>query len=197
MYSTSIYTRDQLDKLGNAIIFLCERINPLSKTKLLKLVYLIEETSIKKFGAPFFNLRFDVWRLGPVSKDLYAEITSELNLLNDYIDREVKNDMINVVAKKSFSDDEFSDNEIKLLEQIASTFKYSSADELIKLTHRTHSPWYSAAYENGLLEPFEKGLATTSDVEIDFSKMLKDDQEKLSLYQQNKEFLDNSRKLKF
>jgi uncharacterized phage-associated protein len=84
MYSnnSSVYTKDQLAKLGNAIIFLCDRIKPLSKTKLLKLIYLIEELSVKKHGVPFFNIRFDVWKLGPVSRDLYAEITSEPTLLD-------------------------------------------------------------------------------------------------------------------
>lgn len=196
MYFNSIYTKDQIDKLGNAIIFLCERIKPLSKTKLLKLIYLIEEFSVKKYGMPFFNLRFDVWKLGPVSRDLYAEITSEPFLLEDYIDKEVRKGNVFVTPKRKFSDDEFNDLEIALLEQVASTFKRSTADELINLTHRKHSPWYTTAQKNGLLEPFEKGLATTSDVEIDLSVMLADDPGKLAVYNGHKEFLDQSRRLK-
>ena len=90
MYFNSIYTKGQIDKLGNAIIFLCEKMGPLSKTKLLKLIYLVEESSVKKYGAPFFSLRFDVWKLGPVSRDLYTEITSEPFLLEDYIKRDIK-----------------------------------------------------------------------------------------------------------
>lgn len=197
MNFNSIYTKDQLTKLGNAIIFLCERIKPLSKTKLLKLVYLIEESSVKKYGMPFFNIRFDVWHLGPVSRDLFAEITSEPNLLGDYIEKEQFNANINVVAKKAFSDDEFSDIEISLLETIVSSFKYKSAEDLVELTHRKHSPWYLAAQENGLLEPFSKGFATTSDVEIDLSRLLEGNSDKLAIYNNHKEFLDQARRLKF
>ena len=101
-----------------------------------------------------------------------------------------------MLAKKKFSDDEFSDIEIALLEQVASKFRNSTADELINLTHRRHSPWYITAQKNGLLEPFEKGLASTSDVEIDLSIMLADDQDKLRVYNGYKEFLDHSRRLK-
>lgn len=196
MYFNSIYTKAQIDKLGNAIIFLCERIKPLSKTKLLKLIYLIEESAVKKYGTPFFNLRFDVWRLGPVSRDLYVEITGELSLLEMYIDKVEKNGNINVVAKNNFCDDEFNDLEIALLEQITTSFKHYSAEQLIELTHRKHSPWYIAAKKNGLLEPFENGFANTSDVEIDLSGLICDDEIKLALYNGHKEFLEHSQRLK-
>jgi uncharacterized phage-associated protein len=196
MYFNSIYTKDQINKIGNAIIFLCEHIRPLSKTKLLKLIYLIEESSVKKYGAPFFNIRFDVWKLGPVSRDLFAEITSEPFLLNDYIDRKFEKGNIFVVAKKKFSDDEFNDLEIDLLQQITDSFKRFTADQLIELTHRKHSPWYATAFKNGLLEPFEKGLASTSDVQIDLSMILEGDDAKLAIYNGHKEFLEHSRRLK-
>ena len=80
-----LYTQNQLDKLGNTLIFLCKNLEKATKTHLLKLVFIIEEISIMKFGVPFFDLRFDVWKLGPVSKDLFVELTDELNLLEPYI----------------------------------------------------------------------------------------------------------------
>lgn len=194
--SDSIYTKEQIDKLGNAIIFLCERVGQVSKTKLLKLIYLIEETSVKKYGVPFFNIRFDAWHLGPVARDLYVEITGETFLLDRYLDKVNDNGTINVIAKQVFSDDEFSDNELKLMEQIANTFKYSTAEELVNLTHREHSPWHQTVVEHGLLEAFEKKLATSSDAEIDLSRIVAGDEEKLKRYQGYKEFMVESRSLK-
>lgn len=195
--SSNIYTKDQLDKLGNAIIFLCDRISPLSKTKLLKLVYLIEELSVKKYGVPFFNIRFDVWKLGPVSRDLYAEITSEPNLLENYITKESWDSVVFVKSKQKFCDDEFNDLELDLLEDIAKAYKSYTADQLINLTHRKHSPWYTTAQKNGLLEHFENGSANTSDVEIDLSSLIEGDSQKLALFKGHKEFLDHSKRLKF
>lgn len=192
----SIYTKEQIDKLGNALIFLCQKIGPVSKTKLLKLVYLIEETSVKKYGIPFFNIRFDTWHLGPVSRDLYVEITGETFLLDKYIDKQNVNGAVNIIAKKDFCDDEFSDNEIMLMDQIAVMFKYTSAEDLVKLTHRKHSPWYITAVENGLLIPFQKGFATTSDAEIDLSRIIAGDDEKSHRYYDYKEFIEESRSLK-
>ena len=197
-HNSNIYTKDQLAKLGNAIIFLSERITPLSKTKLLKLIYLIEELSVKKYGLPFFNIRFDVWKLGPVSRDLYAEMTSdEPFLLEDYIVREPRNGNIFIKPKQRFSDDEFNDLELRLLDDIAKIYKNYSADQLIELTHRKHSPWYITAQQNGLLEHFDNGLANTSDVEIDLSSLIENDDQKLALFKSHKDFLDHSKRLKF
>jgi uncharacterized phage-associated protein len=200
MYShnSSIYTKDQLAKIGNAIIFLCERMQPLSKTKLLKLIYLIEELSVKKYGMPFFNIRFDVWKLGPVSKDIYAEITtSEPDLLGDYIVKETRDGNIFLRAKQEFADDEFSDIELQLLEDIAGAYRKYTAEQLIQLTHRKHSPWYSTASKYGLLEHFNNGTANTSNIEIDLSSLIRDDEQKLALYKSHKDFLDHSKRLKF
>ena len=128
MTRPEIYAKSQLDKLGNALIFLCQKISPytqVSKTHLLKLIFIIEEISVKKFGIPFFNLRFDVWKLGPVSKDLYVELTDEPNLLSEYITKEaIEKDKFIICPKHEFSDDEFSDNEMALLEEVAERFKY-------------------------------------------------------------------------
>lgn len=184
-------------KLGNAIIFLATQINPLSKTKLLKLIYLIEELSVKKYGSPFFNIRFDVWKLGPVSRDLYVEITSEPDLLEPYILKENRNGAVFVKPKQKFSDDEFSDMELSLLKDIVRVYGKYSADQLINLTHRKHSPWYATAEKNGLLEHFQNDVANTSDIEIDLSSLIADDSQKLALFKGHKEFLDHSKRLKF
>jgi len=196
-YNSSIYTKDQLAKLGNAIIFLCDRIRPLSKTKLLKLIYLIEELSVKKHGIPFFNIRFDVWKLGPVSRDLYAEISSEPYLLDDFIVKTSSDNGVFVQAKRKFNDDEFNDLELKLLNDITKAYGSLTADRLIAITHRKHSPWYTTAQKNGLLEHFDNGSANTSDVEIDLSQLIEGDDQKIALFKSHKDFLDHSKRLKF
>jgi uncharacterized phage-associated protein len=195
-----IYTKNELDKLGNALIYLCQKISPytkVSKTHLLKLIFIIEETSIRKYGIPFFNLRFDVWKLGPVSKDLFAELSDEPALLSDYISKE-ETDKGNFVIcpKKDFSDDEFSDNDFEILKEVAERFKYCTAKELINFTHRKDSPWYLAAQKHGLVDALEEGKLNTTDIEIDLSEIIQDDPEKLALYQSHKEFLSQTKSLK-
>lgn len=84
------FSLSEIDKIGNAIVFLAERIKPLSKTKLLKLIYLIEEYSVRTYGLPFFNLDFTVWKLGPVSRDIFVDLSSdEPILLSKYIRKNI------------------------------------------------------------------------------------------------------------
>lgn len=191
-----LYTGDQIAKLGNTIVFLTEKMPSMTKTKLLKLIYIIEELSVKKYGIPFFDLRFDVWKLGPVSRDLFVELSSEPVLLAEYIIKEETTDTTVIKAKKAFSDDEFNDIEIKLLEDIVESFKNYSANDLVLFTHRKHSPWYLTAQKNGVLEYLESGQMNSSDVEIDLSQLLEDQPEKMELYKNHKEFIHQSKRLK-
>lgn len=200
MTRPEIYTKSEIDKLGNAIVFLCQKLSPytpVSKTHLLKLIFIIEEIAVQRFGVPFFNLRFDVWKLGPVSKDLYVELTDEPNLLSEYISKEqVDESKFVICPKHEFSDDEFSDNEMKLLEEIAERFKYCTAKELINFTHRKNSPWFNTAQKHGLVDALEAGKITTTDIEIDLSEMIQEEDQKLALYKSHKEFLVQSKSLK-
>jgi uncharacterized phage-associated protein len=192
------YTRSEIDKLGNAVVFLTEKINPLSKTKLLKLIYLIEEYSVRTYGLPFFNLDFTVWKLGPVSRDIFVDLSSdEPILLSDYIKKSVATDgNVYITGKVKFSDDEFSDNEMDLIEHVADTFKDYTAADLVELTHRKHSLWYLTASENGVLEYLEAGTLNSTEIEIDFSRLLDEMPLKKAIYEDQQTYLQNNQSLK-
>jgi uncharacterized phage-associated protein len=200
MKSGEIYTKNQIDKLGNALIYLCKKMQavgePVSKTHLLKLVFIIEEIAVKKYGIPFFDLRFDVWKLGPVSKDLFVELSEEPDLLAPFIAREIVNGNVYIQAKKEFSDDEFNDKEMELLEDISKRFLYCTAKELINFTHRSDSIWYKTALRNGVLDLLEKGQMSTTNIEIPLHEIIEDEEEKLALYRNHKEFMAFSKSLK-
>jgi uncharacterized phage-associated protein len=192
------YSSSEIDKLGNAVVYLAEKINPLSKTKLLKLIYLIEEYSVRTYGLPFFNLSFSVWKLGPVSRDVFVDLSSdEPVLLNKYISRTFGQDGgIYIKPKVVFSDDEFSDNDMDLLEHISETFKNFSAAELVELTHRKHSLWYITALENGVLEHLEAGHMNSTEIAIDFSRLLEGMPVKKEIFEDQREYLKSSQALK-
>src|SRR5690554_525756 len=77
----------QIDKVGNALIYLSQKIKPLSKTKALKLIYILDELSIKKSGIPFFNLKYKVWKFGPVSEEIFIDLSSEMNMFSEYLNK--------------------------------------------------------------------------------------------------------------
>ncbi|HMC00125.1 MAG TPA: Panacea domain-containing protein [Flavobacteriaceae bacterium] len=176
------YTKSEIERIGNTIIYLREKINePISKTKAIKLLYFLEEFSIKKYGRPFLNLEWEVWHLGPVSEDLFAEI-NEPFMLNEHIKQSYLNglDGCFIETKHAFNDDEFSDADISLMDILIENIGHLNANQLIKLAHRKHTLWYKIANENNLLESFNNKTKTTTDFKINLSELLTED--KLEIY---------------
>lgn len=161
----------------------------LPKTSLLKLVYIIEEKSIEKRAMPFFNLDFEVWQFGPVCQDLYVEFTEEPTILRNYIKkRNTRNGFVFDKAN-NFNDDEFSDSDIALMDEIVNEFSNLNSKELVEYTHRKDSLWYNTAKNNGVLEILLNEKKPTTDIKINFEDLIKNDSSKLAFYNEHKEFL--------
>lgn len=192
----NLYTPDQLNKLGNAIVYLCERIRPLYKTKLLKLIYMLDEFSVKLHGVPMFNLEYKVWQAGPVCDDIFVELSEKPVLLKDFIKLIPDERGTKIEALRSFSDDEFTPNDLALLDDVVARYANTPATELVKILHRHSTPWYRIAKEHGLLELFEQEKLTNTDFTIDLQELLTGNQLHTQLYTDNQEFLDMNRALK-
>lgn len=168
------YSKDTISKIGNSIIYLSQHIADLSKTKLLKLLYLLEECSVIKNKTPFFGIDFEVWQAGPVSKDIYIDLSNQTPvLLKDYIATQHNIDGTTYVsAKKEFIDDEFSDNDIEIMDFVISKYGNKTATQLVNQLHKKNTAWHNKAESNDLLYGFDNGFATSSDIKIDLSYYL-------------------------
>jgi uncharacterized phage-associated protein len=184
------YSHDQIDKLGNALIYLIEKMGSLPKTRLLKLVYIIEEKSIEKRSMPFFNLDFEVWKFGPVCQNLYVEFTEEPTILKDYIKKRNTRNGFVFDKNSSFNDDEFSDSDISLMDEIINEFSGANCNDLVEYTHRENSLWYNTAKENGVLELLLNEEIPTTNLKINFEELIKNEPSKLEFYHEHKEFLN-------
>jgi uncharacterized phage-associated protein len=180
---------NQIDKVGNSIIYLANKINNLSKTKALKLIYILDELSIKKSGVPFFNLKYKVWKFGPVSEEIFIDLSSETTILKKYIERSSEDGVtfINPIAK--FNDDEFSDNDIFLLDFVINEFGERTAKDLVSHTHRKNAPWYITAKENSVLELLEREEINNTELLIDMGILINHDERKKMIYQ---DFLESN-----
>lgn len=179
-----IYSTEQLERLGNTVLFLVEKIQPLYKTKLLKLIYLLDELSTFRNGVPFLGLEYKVWQAGPVNSDLYEELNQPY-LLDKFIRLEMDDKGVKVLANKKFDDDEFSEMDINLLKEIVTRYKSTSAEKLVEITHRKSAPWYIIAEENNLLESFQDKKKNTTDIPIDLTLLIKDDPQKMAMFHEN------------
>lgn len=166
------FSESTKDKLGNALIFMAQRVNDLSKTKALKLLYLMEEMMVLKYHFPFFGISYEVWQAGPVAKDVFIDLSDGPYLLKDYIKTELRHAGTYIVSIKPFCDDEFSDCEISMMEDVLRKYGCMTAAELVEETHKKGTLWYEEACKNGLLEAFDHHECNNSDVKIDFKKAM-------------------------
>jgi uncharacterized phage-associated protein len=175
-------TSSQIEKVGNTLIYLSDKIGNLSKTKALKLIYILDEISIKQSGIPFFNLKYKVWKFGPVSEELFIDLSSEVTLLKHFIKRSSEDGSTIIEPLGHFNDDEFSDNDIELMDFVVQKFGNQSAKELIFYTHRSNSPWHTTAVANSVLDLLEGEEINNTEIVIDMSLLVSHDERKKAIY---------------
>ena len=192
-------TTEQIEKVGNTVIYLSSRVSELMRTKLLKLLFLLEEKAIKEYGKPFFGLDFKVWQFGPVVETIFYELTDgEITIFKDYFK---KNQFDEFEAVKEFSDDEFSDNDISLMDSMVVFAKHKIAKDFIRITHSENSLWKKSAKKYGVLEDLENEKRATTDYSIDFTMLFENEPESylIDKYQtsiENAAFAENFKELR-
>jgi len=180
-----------LEKIGNLIIYLSYSIPELFLTKLLKLVYIIDELSVKRTGIPVTWLDHKAWSMGPVAIDLYFDIKTpfeQSNNILDYINIEIikgnNNDSYKILPKKEFDNSEFSSFEIGLIKEVIDKYGNYTGEELIDLLHHEKSLWYKVVKKNALLDDFKKNKQKISLHSIPLHELNKGDPLKKQYYRE-------------
>ena len=142
------------------------------KTEVLKLLYLMEERMVQKYHVPMLSIPYSVWRLGPVSVDVFEELSDGPVLLADFVTLQFNGQGILVKSSRDFDEDEFSDAELEVMAEVMEKYGDMNSEQLIELTHREGSLWRETAKEHGLLEDFDQKRANSSTVVIDMGRQL-------------------------
>jgi uncharacterized phage-associated protein len=135
------YSKSQIDRIGNLLVYITNKLGAIPKTKLLKLIYIIEEEAIKKGGSQFTDLNYLYLPMGPVSTFVNTQIDKKREALAKFINIEKQSNSTLISAKVVFNDDEFSNFDIQLIDSVLVTFGKMNTKELIDYTHRNGSPW--------------------------------------------------------
>ena len=159
-------------RLGNAVMYIAARAKYPYKTEVLKLLYLMEERMVQKYHVPMLSIPYSVWRLGPVSVDVFEELSDGPVLLADFVTLQFNGQGIMVKPSREFDEDEFSDAELEVMSEVMEKYGDMNSEQLIELTHREGSLWRETAKEHGLLEDFDQKRANSSTVVIDMGRLL-------------------------
>lgn len=166
------FSEDNRIRVGNVALYIAQHTQHPSKTKVLKLMYLMEERWVLKSHFPFLGIPFEVWQAGPVAKDIFVDLSDGPVLLSDYVTVTTDGKGQYVEPTGTFDPDEFSDAELKVMNEVIEKYGQMTASELVLHTHQKGSLWYNAAKEHGLLDAFDRKQCNSSDVLIDFSKSM-------------------------
>lgn len=176
-----IFSEDSKRKLGNAILYIACNVEDLSKSKLIKLMYLMEETMVRRYQAPFLALQYEVWQYGPVAKEIYVGFSNTPTILRDYVYTSATEDGTYICPNKEFNPDSFNEMELEVMAFVIREYGALKARELKDITHRPDGLWYKKAQSKGLIEAFERQECASSDEVIDFSELLPDEQKPIYL----------------
>lgn len=101
-------------------------INDMSPLKLQKLLYLAYEEYTKETGEKLFDDRFEVWRHGPVVREVYDYFKS---YASDVIDEEITEKIDDVKIREVFK-------------KVLTNFGYFNAWTLVDITHDVKGLWH-------------------------------------------------------
>ena len=150
------------EKLINAVLYFAKNTQKCGKTKLMKLLYLLDFQHFKKTGKPVTDLEYFAWKRGPVPKAFYEEISSspkhDLKSLVKIIDTG-DFQKISPQKGKKLDMDFFSPREKKLLEEIALVYKYVNAEEISEISHLPNQPWDKTKNTKGMYSLIDYILA--------------------------------------
>lgn len=139
-----LITRER-EKLLNAIIHFAEHTTRCGKTKLFKLLYLLDFEHYKLTGRSVTGLRYYAWPMGPVPVAVEAEFTQPAKDFDHAVrivtEGEFDYRRLQVKPKRKFDDSHFSKRELRLLQELSSQYRSKTAKQMVEVTHEPNGPW--------------------------------------------------------
>lgn len=168
-------------KVGALLAYLCVRIPDMQLRKLLKILYLIDEESVRLRAIPVTWLEYHAWEKGPVAHEVY-EVKN--GAFSDYVRCEKKEDgkwHVNARVQHAYQLEKemqkTSQWEKELVERIIERCSDLSADQLTDETHTPDSLWSRTVAENGI----DFGKESKTNCVIDLNRL--NDEEGAAMYE--------------
>ncbi len=199
------------EKIGNLLLYLAQKIPQLHLTKLLKIIYIIDETAVREIGVPVTWLDYQVWKLGPVPKNIYDELRNNKKIIcqNDTFSlskfikiqntpnpKNPQKDCFAILPNAVFDDGEFNDYEMELIDKTINTYKFLSSEQIINELHEQGTLWEKMVNSKELERVFELE-GSRSNHTIDFTDLLQEDTFKSMAYKAAYEALSFQEELDF
>ncbi|MBF0212387.1 MAG: SocA family protein [Magnetococcales bacterium] len=140
-------------KLFNAIAYFVDNTKWCYKTKLFKLLFLLDFQHYQETGRSVTGLHYNAWPMGPVPVSLFDEIKSkQTDLAQRFTMQEKKHgkgNALTIIPQFSFDPALFSRRELRIMESLTQEFHTASADRMVEKTHLENQPWHTVYQQWG------------------------------------------------
>lgn len=139
-----LISRDR-EKLVHAIVYFARNTRHCGKTKLFKLLYLLDFHHFRATGRSVCGLEYRAWKHGPVPFQLLQEwdaFEPDLAAAVDVVPEPVFDyDRLRIEPKVPFDDRHFTKRELRLMQGLAEQYRDELTRPLVDLTHEDRGPW--------------------------------------------------------
>jgi uncharacterized phage-associated protein len=133
------------DKLINAIVYFAQNTEHLGKTKLYKLLYLLDFEHFRQTGRNITGLDYYAWKLGPVPVALDEEIEEPEADLDKAVtvgsEPVFDHTRMHIKATQAFDASHFSKRELRLLQSLTEKYKSCFSKDMVSITHEKGGAW--------------------------------------------------------
>ncbi|MDC8013559.1 Panacea domain-containing protein [Tahibacter soli] len=133
------------EKLINVAVYFASNTAYCGKTKLIKLLYLLDFEHFRQTGRNVTGLEYRAWKLGPVPTALFQEwMAPEPDFVAalDIVPEKVLDfERLRVVPRVEFDDRHFTRRELRLMDELACRFHDELTKPLVNYTHIELGPW--------------------------------------------------------
>ena len=142
---TNLGIKAGVNKVGALLEYICSQMPHIHLRKLLKVIYLIDEKSVRERAIPLLWLDYYAWKKGPVAPSIY-EVKE--GAFSDYVTCVKESDTkwyVSAKKKSLYAIDKdlkaFSAYEMDIINSVIAYCKDKSADDLTNETHQDDSLW--------------------------------------------------------
>jgi uncharacterized phage-associated protein len=160
------------EKLYEALAFFTESVKYPGWIKLLKLVYYLDLVHLRRTGRTVTGLKYEAWPMGPVPKDLYAQIKDSSSELHRHFEigrarKQLSEDFTPTIdtdedslansapssarwvpgafkARQKFQHRYLTNREYQIARELAEIFFEAKAEDMSDVSHQKFGPWRKA-----------------------------------------------------
>lgn len=130
------YTAQSLSKLKNVMLFFIGKIGNVFQTKMNKLLFYADFLSYKRYGHGITGLAYIAHRFGPVPQNWDKVFSLTEDIKKDVINCGNGNEGFVLTSDISYDANEFTDEELSVLNDVAGRFSSCSPSQISDISHK-------------------------------------------------------------